>query len=181
MFYLNFQMSFEDPLIQKLPISTDSSKSISELLNFLGYEVQYFNEILKSLLIEELLDRLTPKPEEIERLKLQPNHIEMLQKDIEQKTKSKWDVLLVYEFWNRIKHLDTSFNRQEIPFHRKLQILATREHKCEICGKEPPHKLHIDHIYAASKGGSNDLWNLRILCSDCNIKKSNHFDWRIKL
>jgi len=45
--------------------------------------------------------------------------------------------------------------------------------KCIICGSNS--KLQIDHIYPKSKGGSDTLGNLQVLCAKCNLKKSNKF------
>lgn len=46
---------------------------------------------------------------------------------------------------------------------------------CIYCGKssiEDNIKLHIDHIYPLSKGGSNNIDNLVTSCKYCNISKN---------
>lgn len=169
-----------DPLIGNLPISKKLDESISQLTSMLGFSEDSFKQLLRSLLIEELLDRLRPSKEEIRALRMRPNHLELLKQKVEEMTGVEWPLEVIMYFWQRIRLLGENFKREPIPFHRKLQLLATKEHKCEICGKRPPEvSLHIDHIYAASKGGSNELWNLRFLCSECNLIKSNHLDWRV--
>lgn len=161
-----------DPLIENLPISKKLEDGIEELTSMLGYSENAFKQLLRSLLIEELLDRLKPSKEEIRSLRMQPNHLELLKQRAEAMTGVEWPVEVIAIFWQRIRLLDENYKREPIPFHRKLQVLATKEHKCEICGERPPEaSLHIDHIYAASKGGPNELWNLRFLCSDCNLIK----------
>jgi hypothetical protein len=169
-----------DPLIENLPISNHLESSIEKLTLMLGYSAITFKQLLRSLLIEELLDRLRPSKQEVRTLRMLPNHIELLKQRAEAMTGVDWPVEVIENFWQRIRLLDETYKREPIPFYKKLQVLATKEHKCEICGKRPPETtLHIDHIYAASKGGPNELWNLRFLCSDCNLIKSNHLDWRV--
>lgn len=169
-----------DPLLENLPLPDNVDDAISHLIEMLGYSSHTFKKMLISLLIEELLDRLTLAPEEIEKLRLEPDHIHRLKSHLDKRTGVNWSLEATQQFWQRIRLLDTKFKRESIPFSRKLQVLATRPHRCENCGKEPPEvNLHVDHIYAASKGGPNELWNLRLLCSECNIVKSNHLDWRL--
>ncbi len=37
-------------------------------------------------------------------------------------------------------------------------------------------ELHVDHTVPWSKGGETVLGNLRTLCSDCNLGKSNEHE-----
>lgn len=47
--------------------------------------------------------------------------------------------------------------------------------KCAICGKILVSKsqCHFDHILAYAKGGKSTLDNCQILCTDCNLSKSD--------
>jgi hypothetical protein len=49
------------------------------------------------------------------------------------------------------------------------KLLHKYNFKCVECNAQ--EKLSIDHIQPVSKGGSDDLSNLQILCRSCNSKK----------
>jgi 5-methylcytosine-specific restriction endonuclease McrA len=61
----------------------------------------------------------------------------------------------------------------------RLRFLVMRRDafKCQHCGKSPAThaniELHIDHVMPWSKGGETTFDNLRTLCRDCNLGKSN--------
>ena len=50
--------------------------------------------------------------------------------------------------------------------------------RCVICGRtaEDGVKLHVDHIKPISKDGLTVPDNLRTLCQDCNLGKSDKYD-----
>lgn len=57
-----------------------------------------------------------------------------------------------------------------------LKVLK-RDRKCLLCGNGPDDApLEVDHIVPQSKGGSNDITNLQVLCRPCNQGKSNQDD-----
>lgn len=64
--------------------------------------------------------------------------------------------------------------RQEFQKNRVALIfkIAARDGaQCAHCGEED--NLSIDHIRPISKGGSDDLDNLQILCRSCNSRKGD--------
>jgi hypothetical protein len=59
---------------------------------------------------------------------------------------------------------------------RVKAILNARDRgKCALCGADISMELeaegHIDHMFPISRGGCNDIVNLQLLCSACNLKK----------
>lgn len=67
--------------------------------------------------------------------------------------------------------------KREIPIGLRFDILKRDNYKCSICGRSPSStfgiELHIDHIIPFSRGGKTNGENLRTLCNQCNIGKSN--------
>lgn len=63
------------------------------------------------------------------------------------------------------------------PKWARKAVCARDRGKCAYCRNDLMSELsaddHIDHIVPLSRGGCNDLVNLQLLCSGCNIRKSN--------
>lgn len=59
----------------------------------------------------------------------------------------------------------------------RYDVLKRDNFQCQICGhsKDDGVKLHVDHIKPIAKGGKTQMSNLRTLCEDCNIGKSDKY------
>ena len=60
----------------------------------------------------------------------------------------------------------------------RYDILKRDGFKCKICGatEKDGIKLEVDHIVPVSKGGKTEWFNLRTLCSRCNLGKSDKLE-----
>jgi len=69
-----------------------------------------------------------------------------------------------------------AWKRVGIKSKQRVQVLARDGYTCQMCGisRNDGAILEIDHIHPVSKGGTNELSNLQVLCRDCNAGKSNH-------
>jgi 5-methylcytosine-specific restriction endonuclease McrA len=65
------------------------------------------------------------------------------------------------------KNADGRHTKQQIS-----ELFAKQRGSCADCGKNL-EKYHVDHITPLSKGGSNAIYNLQLLCPSCNLRKSD--------
>lgn len=58
---------------------------------------------------------------------------------------------------------------------KRMDVFQKYKFKCAYCGATSSDgiSLEVDHIIPISKGGSNELENLQILCRPCNSGKSD--------
>lgn len=64
-----------------------------------------------------------------------------------------------------------NYERQPIPSVVKQIVWSRDGQQCVTCGSR--QELEFDHIIPVSKGGSNDVGNIQLLCLSCNRRKSN--------
>ena len=72
-------------------------------------------------------------------------------------------------------------NRCNIPQWVKRAVKYRDRGRCVCCGKdlsglidcEDEASVHYDHMVSLNSGGMNDISNIQLLCSDCNLKKSS--------
>lgn len=60
-------------------------------------------------------------------------------------------------------------NRRPISKQKLIAVMQKSGSVCSACGFGDD--LHVDHILPLSRGGTNDLDNLQMLCSRCNLSK----------
>jgi ATP adenylyltransferase len=75
------------------------------------------------------------------------------------------------------------YEAEPVALSIRYDALKRAGKRCELCGVadgdanyEERLPLHVDHIVPRSKGGSNDLDNLQVLCRACNLGKSDRDD-----
>lgn len=64
---------------------------------------------------------------------------------------------------------DVPISRPPIKKAIRDAVLARDGRVCSACGTEK--QLTIDHIRPVSRGGTDDLFNLQVLCRNCNSRK----------
>lgn len=70
----------------------------------------------------------------------------------------------------RFSHVDYKEPKRK-PISAKVRgyLLSLYNYTCAYC--DSGKLLQIDHIYPFSKGGTNDIDNLQVLCRKCNLTK----------
>jgi 5-methylcytosine-specific restriction endonuclease McrA len=56
--------------------------------------------------------------------------------------------------------------------YEQIQSLMVKQrYKCANCRKSIKNSYHADHVIALSRGGSNYITNIQLLCPSCNSRK----------
>ena len=86
-------------------------------------------------------------------------------------------LILFYGFYyyrKKRKDKPASEYSRYIPSEVKQQVWRRDGGKCVLCPSK--HDLEYDHEIPVSKGGSNTVNNIRLLCKECNRKKSGKIE-----
>lgn len=82
-------------------------------------------------------------------------------------------------------HNPQGVTRFRISRKSRLNIYERDGWCCTLC-REPvdtsvdwwcPNAPTLDHIQPRSRGGSDDISNLRLACRDCNVRRSSNTEW----
>jgi len=54
-----------------------------------------------------------------------------------------------------------------------INLFKLQKKKCAVCKKSIIKGYHVDHVIAIVNGGTNDKYNLQLLCAPCNLSKND--------
>jgi len=160
----------------RLRITKRHTDNFTILTSLLGVEQESLLDYLNWCLLEHLVADLSSDQTWINKIKNNPRAISIFKERVEERTKAKWDNENILKIYDRVKATAEVHYRKQISYEELLRLLINSELKCSNpnCNKKPPEvKLHIDHVFPSSKGGSSKFENLQFLCESCNLKKSN--------
>ncbi len=160
----------------KVSLNKKVFSDFTTLVHALGVDENDLMDYLNWCLLEHLVMIFSTNKEWINRLKSAKDGMAEFKKEVEIRTKLKWDVDNIIKLYDRVCKSTEAHYRQPITYEELLRLLINTPMKCSNadCGKTPPDvKLHIDHTFPASKGGNSKYENLRYLCEKCNLSKSN--------
>ena len=74
-----------------------------------------------------------------------------------------------------------SYQRDPIPWRVKNRLFMAQKGRCAYCGRSHRIRyLEIDHKWPVSRGGGDEITNLQLLCTPCNMRKGiqSHEEFR---
>ncbi len=146
---------------------------VETILGCLGIDVESFATFLDWSLSEQLVAVMAEEISEKEFFS-QKDALKQFRDRLHTKTGRKWSASDLNLLFDAVKASGQPHFRKKIEYGDLLKILWNLPHCCAECGARPPLvKLHIDHIYPASLGGSSKAHNLQFLCEKHNLQKSN--------
>ena len=160
----------------KVHLEKKVSADFATLVHALGVDENDLLEYLNWCLLEHLVMMFSSNKDWVNRLKSAEGGMAEFKKEVERRTKLKWTVDNIAKLYDRVRKATETHYRQPITYEELLRLLINTPMKCSNvdCGKAPPDvKLHIDHVFPASKGGNSKYENLRYLCEKCNLSKSD--------
>lgn len=91
------------------------------------------------------------------------------------------EVIAAGQLWQTNQRHDVvrSGEREPIPGHVRAAVWYRDRGECDYCPQDTQHEgpLHLDHIIPWSAGGPDTTDNLRLLCEDHNLRRSNFIDF----
>ncbi|MCD6388318.1 MAG: HNH endonuclease [Desulfobulbaceae bacterium] len=89
-----------------------------------------------------------------------------------------WGIIpIASEGCNLQKTVSRKYTRRPISNSKRYVVLRRDKFQCVLCGASGSEaNLEVDHIVPVSRGGTNDIGNLRCLCFKCNRGKHSKIE-----
>jgi 5-methylcytosine-specific restriction endonuclease McrA len=153
------------------------------LLSALGIDLHSYDKFVAWCLAEELVAELTralkDDPLHQERpLWQRENGFLLFRARVRTVTRRlDWSTEDLEALYERVQLASMKHFREPIRAAEMLRVLWNLPHQCALCQRAPPEViLHVDHIFPSSKGGTSMAENLRFLCAEHNLAKSDHLE-----
>jgi len=162
-----------------MPSQKKVARDFTVLVSMLGIDENDLLDYLNWCLHEHLVHELSQDGQWLVSIKAEPDRLAKFKKKVEHRTGLVWDLEHLQKVYERVIQTTEKHYKQPITYEELLRLLINSPLKCANpkCGKSPPEvKLHIDHVFPASKGGSSKYENLRFLCAKCNLSKSDKLE-----
>jgi hypothetical protein len=154
------------------------SIEIKQLAAQLGLDLKLLMHEVYWALGEERINKVTPSYDEFQNWVRQKNGLLLFWQFANNKLGVELTPEEAQDIWECIELTLNARKRCSFAFQDYLVMAMRSDAKCEFCGKRPPEvALEIDHILPVSKGGTNNIINLRFLCQHHNRSRSNRFRW----
>jgi 5-methylcytosine-specific restriction endonuclease McrA len=162
--------------------TTRAGSAVDNLLDALGIDAESYQGFVAGTLAEQLVSVLaeavaTNANHKSKALWDRPDGRKRFRGILRETTGRTWSIEDEERLFERVRLSLTDHDRKPIRAEDLLRLLWNSPHTCANCGKFPPGvKLHVDHIFPASRGGSSRFENLQFLCASCNLRKSNKIE-----
>ncbi len=151
-------------------------RNLQLLTEALGIDGNDLIDYLNWCLLEHLVFVFSQDRDWLAQIRDRSDAIAEFRAEVEKRTQLRWDPENISTLYRRVILTTEKHSRKPIRYEDLMRLLINTPLKCSNpdCGKEPPQvKLHIDHVFPASKGGGSGYENLRFLCEKCNLRKSD--------
>jgi len=144
----------------------------AKLLASLGIDEASFYRFTEWALSEHLVQLLTSACVQSALDFSEPNALLQFRSLVCERTGRRWSHPDLDALFTRVKQASEKHYREPVTYAEYLKLLWNAPLECTNCRRAPPEvTLHVDHIFACSRGGSSKSPNLQFLCATCNTRK----------